>query len=415
MFSTRVAQGRHTVCIWAKNIYSGRDTQLSCRTRTLNYGPRGAVEYVRTAHGGLSIKGWAADGDNTHTPLSVVVTVDKTQTVLPADASDSTVPSWAGSTHGYSAFLATSQGSHQVCVLAKNIGYGSDSGLGCRTITLDEGPTGALTIIGQRAGALQVQGWAYDVDSPSSALRVTVTIDGKSSDLTANARRTDVAAAHPNAGPNHGFDLSRRLAEGSHQVRVVAHNIDLGRDRVLADRAVTLNFTPSASLVSLTVKSNAVFAQGWAIDPDTSSPIQVRLSVNGTTTTTVTASRPGPQNAPYKGRNFGQWLTLRSGTYNICATALNALYGTRNSSASCRTVTLALSPLGTFESATRDAASHGIRSHGLGARPRHDQPPDDRRVDRRQAGARPAGRRPRVRTSPAPTPASAPPTASRRC
>ena len=127
MFSTRVAQGRHTVCVWAKNIYSGRDTRLSCRTRTLNYGPRGAIEYVRTAHGGLSIKGWAADGDSPHTPLSVVVTVDKTQTVLPANSTDSTVPSWAGSAHGYSAFLATSQGSHKVCVLAKNIGYGSDS------------------------------------------------------------------------------------------------------------------------------------------------------------------------------------------------------------------------------------------------------------------------------------------------
>lgn len=366
-FVVPAVEGRRTVCIWATNLYSGANTQLACRTLTLDFGPHGKVEYVRAAHGGIAVKGWVVDGDAWTAPVTVRVTIDSATTVLTASRPNSGVPAnWPtrGSAHGFAALIPTTQGAHRVCITAKSIGAGRDNSLGCRSVTLDERPSGHVDVLAQQSGRLRIQGWTYDPDSPKSPLRVTLTIDGHSSALLANRSRPDVAKTHPSAGALHGFDVTRTLAEGIHTVRIVAGNIDLGSDRTMANRSVRLNFTPSASMVSLTATSTGVRAQGWAIDPDTTQPIKARLTAAGTTSKLATANHQGPRGAQYPGRNFGEYLTLRSGTHTVCAVGVNVLYGTHDSAASCRTITLALSPHGHYDTAARVAGSNSIRITG---------------------------------------------------
>ncbi len=362
-----VPEGRHTVCIVARNLYHGADTRLRCLTLTLDYGPQGRIDYVRAGHGGVAAKGYLVDGDAWTTPVTMTFTVDRRATTVVANKPTTEVPkTWPvhGVGHGFSVLLPTSQGTHTVCLSGRNIGYGSNNSYGCHTVTVDERPTGHIDVLGQQSGRLRLRGWAYDVDKPTTALSLALTIDGHTSTVLADGVRTDVARAHSGVGNDHGFDLTRTLAEGTHTVRVVARNLDLGSDRTLTSRTVRLNFTPSAYLVSLTPAGDQVRAQGWAVDPDTTKPIRVQLSVDGRAAKTVTADHNGPRGARYAGRNFGEYLAMRSGTHTICAVGLNTLWGTHNSVASCRRMTFALSPHGHFEAATRVTGSTGLRVTG---------------------------------------------------
>ena len=99
-------------------------------------------------------------------------------------------------------------------------------------------PIGHLDrVAGDDGGGLQVAGWAFDPDAPTSPVRIQVWIDGKPGtagatrvDLGwASARRPDVARAHRSAGLGHGFSrVIPSIRSGSHAVRVYALNRSRG-------------------------------------------------------------------------------------------------------------------------------------------------------------------------------------------
>ncbi|MGI8678993.1 MAG: fibronectin type III domain-containing protein [Jatrophihabitans sp.] len=354
-----VGGGSHTICLTAKNLGPGSDHALGCGIRTIDYGPFGYLDTVSAGHGQLRVAGWAIDSDAMTAPVTTTITVDGIAHTVLANTSRpdvGTVYPHTGTMHGYDASLSVAQGTHTACVTAGNVGPGADKSFGCRSVTLNDSPLGYLDVAAQQAGTLRVRGWTFDPEQPTSALTVSITVDSAAPrNYTANAVRTDVAKVYPSAGPNHGYDQLITLAEGTHRVCVTAHNVGYGTDRVLPScRTAALHFTPTASLTSLTATSTGVSFGGWATDPDTSAAISVKVTLDGATATTITARGPG---STYSGHNFSGALASRSGPHTVCAIALNALYGTSNSAPSCRSISLALSPLGYLDSLARSSGT----------------------------------------------------------
>jgi hypothetical protein len=244
-----------------------------------------------------------------------------------------------------------------VCISVRNIGYGSDTpNIRCGTLTLSESPVAGLDTLARSGSRIHVRGWGYDPDAPTTALKVQLTVDGKVSTLTANGVRTDVAKAHPTAGSRHGFDTYLALAEGPHRVCVTVLNISYGSNRALACSEVDLFFTPTAAITALTATPTGLTVTGWTTDPDTTKAISARIAVNGVTKSTVTANRAA---TTHSGHTFTATYVLKSGVQQVCVTGLNVVYGTHNSPAACRSITLALAPIGKFETLKRAASATG--------------------------------------------------------
>jgi Domain of unknown function (DUF1906) len=112
-------------------------------------------------------------------------------------------------------------------------------------------PIGALELTGAPAkGTVRVKGWALDPDAPTEPLSINVVVGGREGQKgtetfelgsVANLARTDVAASHRIAGPNHGFD-SRffTIKSGPEPICVYALNVVLGGNRLLGCRTTTV-------------------------------------------------------------------------------------------------------------------------------------------------------------------------------
>jgi hypothetical protein len=112
-------------------------------------------------------------------------------------------------------------------------------------------PIGSLELVSSpAAGLLQVKGWALDPDVPTEALSVNVVIGGREGQKgveafelgqVANLERTDVAASHKLAGPDHGFESTlTTIKSGPEPVCVYALNVALGGNRLLGCRTTNI-------------------------------------------------------------------------------------------------------------------------------------------------------------------------------
>ena len=222
--------------------------------------------------------------------------------------------------------------------------------MGCNTVTINDDPIGSFTLA-QSRGALHLTGWALDRELKTTALTTVVRIDGGAPrTFVARTARPDVATSFPGAGPNHGLDQYLGVAEGTHTVCITVRNVGFGSDLVVPCRSVTLHFTPTAALSSITGTRTGLAVTGWATDPDTSAPVTVRLTVDGGRPVAVLANGSA---TGHTGHAFTYAASTRSGAHTVCATALNLAYGTHDSARVCRTITLALSPLAYLDGITR--------------------------------------------------------------
>jgi hypothetical protein len=362
--TTSISEGAHTICVWAKNVAAGADTKLRCQTRTLDYGPVGAAEHIQLRPGSLWVSGWAFDYDDPTAPVTINVAIDNSITrIVASDSRPDIAKAYptAGAAHGFSKIIPIAQGKHTACVRAQSIGFGASNSFRCATFVLNESPVVGINTIGSQAGKLRVAGWTYDPDAATSPLTVTTKIDAITHSIVANGVRNDLAAKVPKAGPNHGFDNSYALAEGTHRVCVTARNVSFGSNTSIACRDVLLSFTPTAALTALTATSTGATVSGWATDPDTASAISVTVTVDGRTATTIKADRAA---TTHSGHSFTTPLALKSGTHTVCAIGLNVVYGTHNSKSACRSITLALKPIGRFDTLTRAAGSSNLAVTG---------------------------------------------------
>ena len=120
--------------------------------------------------------------------------------------------------------------------------------------------------------------------------------------------------------------------------------------------------TPSATSSRSRPDPARSTVSGWAIDPDSTNPINVDVWVDGAFTAKLTADVPRPDVGaayPTYGPNhgFSGTVPVPAGSHEVCAYALNTGPGTSNKSLGCKTVTVGGIPFGHLEAVLGDAGA----------------------------------------------------------
>jgi|GEM_PF-1224548 len=206
-------------------------------------------------------------------------------------------------------------------------------------------------------GGIRVQGWAIDADT-NGPVDVHVYVDGNFAGLTNASRfRGDVAAAYPGMGPNHGYDLTVPAAPGVRQVCVYGINVgpNGNGNPLLACRTVRVG-NPFGNFEGYRVGAGTITVTGWAIDPDTTGPVDMHVYIDGNGAGRGFANRPRPdvgQAFPAFGPNHGFEITvpISGGPHQVCVYAINTgSNGVENPLFGCKDVNIG-SPIGNLDSA----------------------------------------------------------------
>jgi Fibronectin type III domain len=373
--------GRHEVCVHAMNPPSDKTfTQLGCKFITLNFNPGGSIA-VRQSATGVTATGWTVDPDAPTTSLAVALTVDGVQaatgTATTASSAAAKARPGAGTKHGYSLTAATTEGKHTVCVVATNVSYGANASLGCKAITVNFSPVGAITTLAQSPGGFHVRGWVTDPDT-TAAISVIVSADGTALDTATAA--SSAATGHGAHGFSSTFKIGTGLIKpGTHRICVEGINAGpRGKNRSIACKTISLNFNPTAKITATSQVPTAAAAgavvTGWASDPDTTAPVTVSFTVDGTASTSGVVAKA--KSSTHSGHAFSVRVPITTnGTHTVCAVATNLAYGLGNSPAGCRTVALNFNPYGAFTTVTRaSTTSTNLRVVGWAVDPNTSSP-----------------------------------------
>ncbi|MCU1394757.1 MAG: N-acetylmuramoyl-L-alanine amidase, family 2 [Ilumatobacteraceae bacterium] len=223
-----------------------------------------------------------------------------------------------------------------------------------------------------------VTGWAVDLDTPTTPVTVSVSIDGSSvKSATASEARDDVAARYPTVGADHGYTLMIPIpaVAGTHYVCVYATDTDgSGATSLIGCKTgfsagivtaptTTPTTTPTASTTPTTAAPTTTVAAlppnrpasgffdrlfgstaahtwtmtGWAVDLDTpGAAVAVNVYVDGVIVSTSSANGSRPDVAaryPFVGDAHGYAITLpmpAAGLHFVCIGAVDT--GTNTSS-----------------------------------------------------------------------------------
>ena len=284
--SIDVGGGSHRVCATASNVGLGSHRSLGCETVSTGGSPFGQLESVVGGTGAVELTGWAIDPDTTDS-IYIWVTIDGVGRHILANRTRSDVaaehPDF-GAAHGFAASLPVSVGSHRVCATASNVHDGSHTSLGCTTAATGGSPVGNFERASAAASGISIKGWALDPDRVEPIF-LWVTVDGAGRHVYANRERADVGQAYPAYGSGHGFEATISVGSGSHKVCVTASNVGVGGHTSLGCRTVTYepsgNRSPFGNLERVAANANGIEIKGWAIDPDTSDPVFLWVTVDG--------------------------------------------------------------------------------------------------------------------------------------
>lgn len=234
--TVEMSPGRHTVCVYGMDVVApqhqgpGTNTTLGCRDVVVPPAePFGRVDGATQVPGGFALRGWAADPDAPTTPLQVHTYRDGTGAAI--TTADQTRPDLLaldggryGTGHGFTTGTLTTGATARVCSYAINVGAGANSTLGCRDLTRQLTPTGALDEATRTsATTATVRGWALDPDT-AAPVDIHVYVDGRPAAVTtATSSRGDIAAAFPGWGAAHGYTLTVPATPGQ---RVCAYAVN---------------------------------------------------------------------------------------------------------------------------------------------------------------------------------------------
>jgi hypothetical protein len=197
---------------------------------------------------------------------------------------------------------------------------------------------------------------------------VNVSVAGQVTAVRADLPRPDVAAAFPGQGAARGFSVEIPAGAGSHQVCVSAVNEPAGANPVVRCQVVSVvNAAPVGFVDGVSSTATSVLVSGWALDPETTAPVQMHLYVDGTFAGAVMADGARPDvAAAYPGQGaahgFATGLPATEGAHQVCVYAINQPTG-YNPTIGCRTVRVSnAGPVGFLDGA--DADGSGIRVSG---------------------------------------------------
>lgn len=191
--------------------------------------------------------------------------------------------------------------------------------------------------------------------------------------LTADGTRSDVGAAYPAFGPAHGFSTTVSAGPGAHTVCTYGINVGPGSGNpLLGCRSVTVAANlPVGSFDYLGRAVGGMYVAGWALDPNTTGPIDVHVYADGQLAAVVAADGARPDVGavyPTYGSNHGYALDVAAGTgvHTVCTYGINVGAGTQNRTLGCRTMTvLSGRPVGSFDVATSSPGSVRVAGWSL--------------------------------------------------
>ena len=132
-------------------------------------------------------------------------------------------------------------------------------------------PVGAVEDISTSGNTVHIKGWAYDPDSASTSISVSIYVDGKGlMGIHASLPRSDVNSSRHITG-NHGFEVRFTAPAGQHTYTVYAMNIKGGSGNPrIGGKTVTVSAgtSPLGHLDSCNPVGDSVVLTGWAFDRD---------------------------------------------------------------------------------------------------------------------------------------------------
>jgi hypothetical protein len=352
--------GFHQACVYAINVGVGANSLLGCSTVYVPGGsPIGEFASVAASPGMIDVTGWVIDPDVV-AATSVHVYVDSTSYGYVANED---VPRLAtaypgyGSNHGFSESLPATAGRHTVCIYGINVGYGANTLIGCKDVTVPSAsPFGALESATAGPGGVTFTGWTVDPSAGTTPLQVHIYVDSLSTATPANKSRADIAARFPEYGPNHGFSATMPATAGQHRACAYGINVGPGENVLLGCLTVVVpDGSPVGTISSATAGPGAVNVTGWALDPDVTDPIYVHVYVDGASVAqlanqevpALATSHPGKGTA----HGFTRSVPATAGPHNVCVYGINVASGS-NALIGCRTVTVPSdSPFGSLDTA----------------------------------------------------------------
>ena len=326
----RLAEGAHRVCAVATNISYGVDKTLACSNVTVIDSPRGRVDAIAQAPGGLRVTGWTYDPDVPTAALVVYVYINGKLHGIRADQARADVAAAfpvAGANHGFGTTFPLPEGTYSVCAVAGNLSYGASRTLACTTRTLRFTPTTVITSFSQTATGVRITGWSEDPDT-AAPIQVRVNDNGRQySQLTANL----AGATHT----GHNFVVTPTLRSGYHALCVFGLNVAFGTGNgPAACRTLVLRLNPFGRFESVSRSGGTanLVVRGWALDPDTGGPIKISIKVDGAAPVLATASgtrTDAGRTYPAYGSAHGFIVTVpaSAGMHTVCISAINVSLG----------------------------------------------------------------------------------------
>ncbi|KJL24031.1 hypothetical protein RN51_01196 [Microbacterium oxydans] len=358
------APGPRRVCVYAINVGPGAPVSLGCQDVTvssgivdLNRAPIGSLESVTVDGAKATVSGWAIDPD-TSSSIDVHLYVGSNGKAIRADKDRPDIgashPGY-GNRHGFSEQVDLPVGTSNVCAYGINTGAGGHTLLGCKSVTVappivDNGrvPFGVFDSATASAGAVNVSGWAIDPDT-TQPIPVHIYVDSASKAYVADKARPDVAAAYPGTGTNRGFAERIEVAPGQHNVCVYAINTGPGGHAFLGCRSVTVfapivdrGRPPFGNFEAVVVSPGGATVAGWAIDPDTTDPIQVHIYVDSSSAAYLADKQRPDVGASYglgNAHGFSEFIPMAAGVHQVCVYAINNGAG-GHTFLSCRSITV---------------------------------------------------------------------------
>jgi hypothetical protein len=222
--------GANEVCAYGINTGPGGNSFLGCRTVTvaqtdLGRAPVGNFESLTVSGTTATATGWSLDPD-TSAPIAVHLYVNGAGKEYIANKGRPDVGAAypaLGNDHGFTEQITLGSGRTEVCAYGINNGTGSNTYLGCRSVTVQapaesRAPLGYFESVTPASGGAAIAGWALDPDTTAS-IEIHVYVDGVGRALIANKLRPDVGAAY-RLGDNHGFTDLVPMSPGAHNVCV---------------------------------------------------------------------------------------------------------------------------------------------------------------------------------------------------
>jgi hypothetical protein len=313
--------------------------------------PEGAVESVVGGDARVTVSGWAVDR-SAPGPASVRTAAGPVKkTTLTTLARPDIAARYGGD--GKAGFTRTMTGvppgMQPVCSkVYSSLGSDRDRKLGC-TWTLVGDPTGKSPVgrfeaVSGTPGQIHVSGWALD---PETSVPVTtdLLVDGVvRSTVRADLPSSSVPAQYAPLGPARRFKASAiAVSSGHHTVCMRARNQAAGVDTLVDCRVMKVPpHSPGGALEAVSSnRPGKVDVTGWALDLESTEPIDVLLVVGGRWHLVTANRRRNDIAATYPGygskHGIAASVSAPGGPTSVCSYGIN-VGGGANKLIGCRSV-----------------------------------------------------------------------------